>query len=749
MNEQIGNVILNYKYYPGMDSYSDGEVEDELLDIVQNYEEMEFNRIIAERNKWAIMYHLSHLRSNIIEWLPISKDQKVLEIGAGCGAITGTLANKAKKVTCIELSKKRSLINAYRNKNKDNIEILVGNFEDIEKDIVEKYDYITLIGVFEYGEAYISSERPYENFLKIIKKHLKENGKIIIAIENKLGLKYWAGCKEDHVGRYFESIEGYPNTYGVKTFSKKELEEIVKSSGFNNYKFYYPYPDYKLPTSIYSDDYLPKKGELNNNIRNFDAERMILFDESKTYNSILREGLFHIYSNSYLVFLEKGESSCKNIIYSRYSNERDDLFKIRTSIMQDSNGNRFVRKVALTLEAQKHINNIYKNYNLLSQMYKDSKIRINKCSKIEEGLEFEYIEGKTLSEELDEILLKKNYTKLFEIIKGYVTNIEARIEKKNFELTEEFIKVFGKVKLPSYLKAVEITNIDLIFSNIIISDKWNVIDYEWTFNFPIPFNFIIYRAISGYIFNSNQRNELIKLGLYKLLGITDEEMQIYDRMERNFEKNVLGGLIPLNDLYGRTIEPNINIQEIVQQQKTNDIKNTIQVFYDYGEGFSEENSYKIFPTLNENNKVVLDIDIKSNIKQIRVDPCNCYSLVNIDSVVGYTTQYYALDYYTNGIKLNNRTLLFTNNDPQIILINIKPETNRIELILDIQTISKEFTVELCKFIQEKEDEIKNKEDVINEFNKKIEELEIELKDKVGRIEKYNKMPLIKRIRKQI
>lgn len=305
MNEQIGNVILNYTHYSGADLYSDGEVEDELLDIVKNYTERQFNRIIAECNKWAIMYHLSHLRANIIEWLPISKDEKVLEIGAGCGAITGTLADKAKKVTCIELSKKRSLINAYRNKHKDNIEILVGNFEDIEKDIAEKYDYITLIGVFEYGEAYISSEKPYESFLKTISKHLKENGKIIIAIENKLGLKYWAGCKEDHVGRYFEGIEGYPNTHGVKTFSKKELEEIIQASGFDNYKFYYPYPDYKLPTHIYSDNYLPKIGELNNNMRNFDRERMVIFDETRVYDTIIKDELFPIYSNSYLIVIEK------------------------------------------------------------------------------------------------------------------------------------------------------------------------------------------------------------------------------------------------------------------------------------------------------------------------------------------------------------------------------------------------------------------------------------------------------------
>ena len=31
---------------------------------------------------------------------------------------------------------------------------------------------------------------------------------------------------------------------GIKTFSKHELEELIQSAGFNNYRFYYPYPDY-------------------------------------------------------------------------------------------------------------------------------------------------------------------------------------------------------------------------------------------------------------------------------------------------------------------------------------------------------------------------------------------------------------------------------------------------------------------------------------------------------------------------
>lgn len=307
MIEKIGDVTLNYDYYSGQDFYSDGDVEDEILNIVKKYKPEEYNSIIAQRNKWPILYHLSHIRGNIVEWLPINENHTVLEIGSGCGAITGTLSDKAKSVTCIELSKKRSYINAYRNRNKNNIEIIVGNFEDIEKNMTNKYDYITLIGVFEYAEAYISEDNPYKKFLEIVCSHLNENGKVIIAIENKFGLKYWAGCKEDHLNRYFEGIEGYKNTKGVKTFSKRELENIILSVGIKNYKFYYPYPDYKLPTVIYSDEYLPKLGELNNNQRNFDMERIITFDESKVYDTILEEGLFQLYSNSYLMILGKGK----------------------------------------------------------------------------------------------------------------------------------------------------------------------------------------------------------------------------------------------------------------------------------------------------------------------------------------------------------------------------------------------------------------------------------------------------------
>lgn len=298
--EYIGKVALHYECYSGTDLYRDGS-EEELLEIVRNYKAEEYNRVIEERKSWPVLYHLSDVRGNIADWIPFTREDRILEIGSGCGAVTGTLAKKAGRVDCIELSRARSLINAERHKAFDNIDIRVGNFQDIEGTLTEKYDYITLIGVLEYAASYIDSEHPYEEFLKIIKGHLKDGGKIIIAIENKYGLKYWAGCKEDHLGTYYSGIEGYVGVDSVRTFSKKGLEQLLGDCGMTDITFYYPYPDYKLPLEIYSDARLPKAGSLTNNFRNFDNERMIVFDEAKVYDNLIADGMFDIFSNSFLV----------------------------------------------------------------------------------------------------------------------------------------------------------------------------------------------------------------------------------------------------------------------------------------------------------------------------------------------------------------------------------------------------------------------------------------------------------------
>lgn len=302
MEEFIGGICLDLKVYSGTDEYSDGPVEDELLEVVKTADKADYMKIAAKKHSWPILYHLSEQRWNIVNNIPISKEDSVLEIGSGCGAITGALARKAQDVTCVELSKKRSEINAYRNRGLDNIEIKVGNFKEIYKDLTKKFNIITLIGVFEYAQGYIDAKDPYIDFLRMIKELLLPDGMVVIAIENKYGLKYWAGCKEDHTQQFFVGLEGYHGVKRVRTFSKSKLYSLVETAGFKNIRFYYPYPDYKFVHKIFTDDYLPQKGELiNNAFNNYDADRMDLFNEDLVYDSIIEDNMFPFFSNSFLV----------------------------------------------------------------------------------------------------------------------------------------------------------------------------------------------------------------------------------------------------------------------------------------------------------------------------------------------------------------------------------------------------------------------------------------------------------------
>ena len=558
--EKVGNVKLNLTFYKGKDLYSDGLIEDELLEIVKNNPKEKYNEIIFEKSNWAVLYHLSEIRSHVIEWVPITKEDTVLEIGAGCGALTTILSEKSKKVTCIELSKKRSLINANRNKDKDNIEILVGNFQDIE--ISEKYDYITLIGVFEYAKSYINSERPYEKFLEIIKKYLKPNGKIIIAIENKLGLKYWAGCKEDHTGLYFEGLEGYPKTDVVRTFSKNEIYELLKESGFKNNEFYYPYPDYKLPNVIYSDDYLPKLGELDDNLRNFDADRLVLFNENAVFDSIIRANLFQELSNSFIIISSFEKEEKEKLIFSKYSDSRDNEYKIRTSILIDKRGNKKVEKIPLNKKSINHIEKIYNNYTILKSQYENSDFHLETCRKLDNKIEFDYIEGKTFVEILNEEFDKNGLEAVIERIKELKEKLYKLSNNEKFEISEEFKKVFGSVKLDENKKCIKPANIDFIGTNLIYSNgKFHIIDYEWVFNFYIPIDYIVYRTIFYYQDENVYKNKINLRKILEKLEISVQEEEKYYKMELQFDKYVRSKEYILEKLYTRFKMRKISIEK--------------------------------------------------------------------------------------------------------------------------------------------------------------------------------------------
>ncbi len=302
---------LNYEFYKGKDEYSDGDIEKELINYMEQKSETKYNDIFKDDKRWPVFYHLTQIRENILNWYPMKKDAEVLEIGAGMGAITGVLCKKAGHVTAVELSKQRATAIATRHKDKENLEIIVANLNDVKFD--KKFDYITLIGVYEYAGLYTNSKNPYIDFINNIKKYLKDDGKLLIAIENKFGMKYFAGAPEDHTNIQYDSIVGYESKTSVRTFGKNELKDILSKCGFNYSRFYYPLPDYKLPNVIYSEEYLPTEEQIDSLYKPYYYDNTILnFDEKKVYKQVLRENKFDFFANSYFVECSMVENNNDN-----------------------------------------------------------------------------------------------------------------------------------------------------------------------------------------------------------------------------------------------------------------------------------------------------------------------------------------------------------------------------------------------------------------------------------------------------
>jgi len=300
----IGNVQVSLKNYTGNDQYSDGDIEAEMLELVKKESLDEINLVNSD-HRWPILYHFSPIRKNLLEWFQFDSTGSALEIGGGCGALTSLLCDRLSEVTVVELSRRRAEINAYRNKSRRNLKIRVGDFDDMEFE--GQYDYATLIGVLEYAGKFSQDINPHERFLKQIRKCLKPNGLLILAIENKFGLKYWAGTPEDHVSRHYEGLENYPSKTGVLTFSKKELIALLELSGFTDNEFYYPVPDYKLPTQVFSDNYLPSIGQIDPLLQQYDQVRHLVFDERKVLDNLILNDQFGFFSNSFLVVSKRSE----------------------------------------------------------------------------------------------------------------------------------------------------------------------------------------------------------------------------------------------------------------------------------------------------------------------------------------------------------------------------------------------------------------------------------------------------------
>lgn len=383
----------------------------------------------------------------------------------------------------------------------------------------------------------------------------------------------------------------------------------------------------------------------------------------------------------------------EKLIYTKYSNERSARFAIRTDIYEDGQGRRCVRKYADTETARPHIEHIQTVYEQMQTQFAGSRFVPNKAELHPEYIEFEYVEGETLEKQLDAYLAADDQEGFAALVNTYADEVRrvygvAEATGTAHEDTSAYAETFGTVTLPTPVPMAQGVDIDLIFANIIVTgDTWTAIDYEWTFDFAAPVDFLLWRAGKVYLENYANRACISEEQMNTLLGVAQANVDAYRQMELYFlQQYCYRGRSDLYELYG-------TMGQYVAKVKPEDIlrgdedgTTQIQIFYDTGHGFSEEESDKLHIYPDEKGVFHLQHKLPANLHKLRIDPGERACVIQIWKAKAYTNgSSYKMACKTNGYALDESRYVIPQDDPQIYIKNIQADTLAFELDYTVQT----------------------------------------------------------------
>lgn len=518
--------------------------------------------------------------------------------------------------------------------------------------------------------------------LERLRRTLPAGAVIAAAADNRYALSGFAGA------RYFgqtNASSGMPQDAAQPAlFTREALVETALNAGFDmaDIHMYYPYPDMELPLVIYSDRYLPKKGELTNNYRNFGTDRLYIFDEAAKWDEIIEDKRFPDFANSFLMVLTvpdkvssdsvvTGKSagiggSTDNLpVFVKYSNDRDDKYCICTQIYDcganikkadNASGKgstnvafgKYVVKSPMTDAAKGHVANLIDSAKKLTARYEGFadkygiSVFVNKCRLEKDCAVFEYLEQESLESRLLSLMAQGQRELLCKYVRSFADMVRYNAD-------------FG------------IWDIDLIFKNIFVNeraDEWTIIDHEWTWeihdkednifgvnagNKEIA-DYIIQRAVY-YFIADNPGKGLEKLDLFSITQTTEPKLphkcyQEDDAFERAFQRQVMGGHCPLSVIYGRTHGKIYDVGQLVNEERRREYQNSVAV---EGAAFTDKH-------VGESHELTIDMRGRN---EVIVYPAHCCCFVYLRGA----SQKCKIT--TNGIKITKRLYAFTDTNPMM------------------------------------------------------------------------------------
>jgi glycosyltransferase involved in cell wall biosynthesis/SAM-dependent methyltransferase len=265
---------------------------------------------------WPTRYHFSRQRANLLRPLHIWRGARVLDIGAGSGTLSRYLGEIGADVVALEPTPLRARAASLRCADLPNVRVVTGAIDSYRE--TRPFDLVTCIGVLEYA---LGSDASRRAFLEHLRRVVGTDGTLVVAIENQLGLRYLLGYGEDHLDEPWAGIEGYGGQHRVATPGQRTLGRLLAEAGFDAQRWLYPFPDYKLPSTVVSETVYrrPDAEELVDKILRWPSsgeatQPARLCDDRRAHRVLLREGLGPAVANSFLVLASRSDAAIDRLV---------------------------------------------------------------------------------------------------------------------------------------------------------------------------------------------------------------------------------------------------------------------------------------------------------------------------------------------------------------------------------------------------------------------------------------------------
>ncbi len=163
-----------------------------------------------------------------------------------------------------------------------------------------EFRYVIFSGVLE-------KEKEPEKLLQKIRHVMSTDGTLLVAFDNRLGMRYFAGERDPYTEHAYDGVEHYRRGQSEdgRCLSRSDVDDLLCGAGFEltdaKRRYYSVTPDIEFPQFIYADDYMHKEELSTRFFPLYHHPETVFLEEEHLITDFTRNGLFPAMANGVIL----------------------------------------------------------------------------------------------------------------------------------------------------------------------------------------------------------------------------------------------------------------------------------------------------------------------------------------------------------------------------------------------------------------------------------------------------------------